>query len=495
MNDSQKRISSNVLLYLPAKIVEGLISVFTLHYLSSIFSTSVNGQFVYVTTAMNFVYIVLFAWLANSASRYVGDYLLSADRNKQKAFYTSLALPYAGISAVTALVYLLISGINHSIIPFLSFFMLFGNASFQIFSIILVQTERRLAYVLISLFDAAGKLLIFVALGHSGIFSVKTPAIAIIAYAVTDIIAFLVAAIVSGFFTRLSFRAFSRELSKVFLIYGFPLIGVSFSVALLNLFYRFLLSTENLAIFQYNANISTSIFAMITISMMRSVYPSILKAYREKGPEEAQHNVTFGVRNFLLISIPAFAGLTAVSSDLSHIILNGTAYTAGIPVIGFAALAMLFSGLTEYANKGWELNGNTKPILVNCLISAVFNIVANLITIPLFGFLSAAVNLLLSYILYFLLSYIRSRNVLRLVLPLRNLVNILLAGLLCGLAAFGVSHLLSARALRLGLSVIAGAIAYGSVLWITGEIRSEMGILRSLLHRLLHKRIQDPPAR
>lgn len=487
MNGSLKRVSTNLLLYLPAKVAEGLISVFTLSFLTDLFSKSVNDVFVIITTTTNMAYIILFAWLANSSSRYVGDYLLSADGNKQKAFYTSMTLPYMAVSVAAALVCLSISWATGSMLPFLSFFLLFGNASFQIFSAILVQTERRTAYVIISLCDAACKLLLIAVLGYSGLISLQTPAVAILAYAITDIAAFIAAAAVCGFFPRLSLRSFSWNLSKIFFIYGFPLIGVSLSVALLNMAYRYLLPAGTLAVFTYNASIATAIFTMITISLMRSVYPSILKAYRENGGEEAQRVITFGLRNYLLISVPAFTGLTAVSADLSPMILHGSAYNAGVPVIGLAALAMLFSGLTEYANKGWELQGDTRPILVNCMISALYNIAANLICIPLFGFLAAGVNLLLSYILYFLLSYIRSRRILKLALPRRNLCNILAAGLLCGGAAYAATWIPIPRTPRLAVAVIAGGLVYAAVLWLSGEIRAELRGLLRLAARRLHR--------
>ena len=144
---------------------------------------------------------------------------------------------------------------------------------------------------------------------------------------------------------------------------------------------------------------------------------------------------------------------------------------------------MLLSGLTEYANKGWELAGNTRPILTNSLCCAVFNIVLNIILIPRIGFMSAAIVLFLSYLLYFLLSYFRSRPVLRLLMPAKNLFRILLAGALCAAAAFAVSLLPISGLLRLALSVAAGGVVYVAVLALSGEIREELSAIKSFLKR------------
>ena len=47
-------------------------------------------------------------------------------------------------------------------------------------------------------------------------------------------------------------------------------------------------------------------------------------------------------------------------------------YAAGAPVIAYTALAMLFMGLTEYANKAYELEQSTVHVLQNSAIAAVY---------------------------------------------------------------------------------------------------------------------------
>ena len=64
------------------------------------------------------------------------------------------------------------------------------------------------------------------------------------------------------------------------------------------------------------------------------------------------------MRLYLLIAVPAVAGLTAVALPLSRFLFPAK-YAAGAPVIAYTALAMLFMALTEHANKAYELEQST----------------------------------------------------------------------------------------------------------------------------------------
>ncbi|MBR3692543.1 MAG: polysaccharide biosynthesis C-terminal domain-containing protein [Clostridia bacterium] len=488
MNERQSATNRRTLLFLPAKVVEGLVSVVTLSYLTGIYDTVVNSRFIEATTAMNLSYIILFAWLSNSASRYCGEYLLGGGKEARRAFFSTLLIPFLGISLLCGL---LCGGLSLALRDsffLLNFAMLFGYGAFQIFSIVLVQTMRALPYALLSVADAAGKLGLIWLLSRPGLFPPSAPGAAMAAYALTDLAVALAAAAICGLFTNFSLRAFSRPLFRTFFAYGYPLIGVSFSVAMLNMAYRFLLSDRYagpgaLAIYSNNATLATTVFTMLSVSLMRAAYPSILEAWRKEGAAAAQKSITGGMRNFLLIGIPAAFGLTAVSRDLSGLILQGEAYEAGAPAVGIVAFAMLFSGLTEYANKGWELSGNTRPILTNSLCCAAVNILLNLLLIPRIGFMSAAIVLFVSYLLYFLLSYFRSRPILRLIMPGASLARILTAGILCAAAAFALSLVPLSPVLRLALSIAAGGAVYIGVLALSGEIREELSAIHSILRR------------
>ena len=142
--------------------------------------------------------------------------------------------------------------------------------------------------------------------------------------------------------------------------------GVSISVALLNQIDRILVNgiygDAVFAVYSNNNSIANSIFTMLSVGIMRGVYPNALRAWREGGQALAKPLLDSGVRLYLLIAAPAVLGLSAVSYTLSDFIF-ADGYEAGYPVIIFTSCAMLFMGLTEYANKAYELEQSTTAIL------------------------------------------------------------------------------------------------------------------------------------
>ncbi|MFR4977800.1 MAG: oligosaccharide flippase family protein [Butyricicoccus sp.] len=135
--------------------------------------------------------------------------------------------------------------------------------------------------------------------------------------------------------------------------------GVALCTALLNLIDRFLVlgiyGDEVFAVYSSNVSIPSSIFNMLSVGVLRGVYPAVLRAWRESGRETARGLLSAGVRLYMLIAFPAAFGLTAVALPFTRIFFD-SGYDAGAPAIGLMSFTMVLMGLTEYANKGFELN-------------------------------------------------------------------------------------------------------------------------------------------
>lgn len=479
------------MIYLPAKIAEGFISIFTLSYLTGLYTTAVYGRLSSINVTIGFINIIVFSWIANAASRYSSDYLLDEDGRKKERFFSSLGVAWLFLTVLSLAVSIGAALAFSDPVLFVAGFALVGFSSFQIVSAVLVQTGKRLFYIVLSICDSAAKLAVSVLMGSSGVLGRTTPLEALIAYALSDVICVIVGAAAAGVFGRFRFRFISREAVSNFFGYGFPLIGVGFSIALLNQAYRYIIAFfsgyETFAIFSANSTIAASVFNMLMIGIMRGVYPSILKSHRERGAAGASETMGAGARLYLLVALPCAMGLTALAPSISRLILDPEKYASGIPIIGFTAFGMLFLGLTEYSNKAWELGRDTKPILFNSLISAAVNIVLNLILIPLFGFLAAGASMLVSYLLYFILSFVRGRKHIRLLLPRKMLFSLVLSSALCGAAAYLCTFAPFGSLVDILLGVLAGAAVYALALALSGEIKDELSALRSLIHKIFRR--------
>ena len=148
---------------------------------------------------------------------------------------------------------------------------------------------------------------------------------------------------------------------------------------------------------------------MISVGIMRGVYPAVLRGWREGGRAAAKPLLDQGVRLYLLIAVPAVAGLTAVALPLSRF-LYPEEYSAGAPVIAYTALAMLFMGLTEYANKAYELEQSTGQVLQNSAAAAVIKVISSIILLRAFGFTGGAIGSVVAFASYFIITCVRVRR-------------------------------------------------------------------------------------
>ena len=233
--------------------------------------------------------------------------------------------------------------------------------AFQVLNAALIQLGRVKASILWSLTSAVLKLAVAFAL-VGGKSNYPSPFPAIFANTIADGVATIGAVFALSLPVVVRLKYFSKPLLNRFLKYGVPLMGVSISVALLNQIDKYLVvgfyGNILYAYYSNNNSIASGLFTMISVGIMRGVYPAVLRGWREGGKAAAKPLLDQGVRLYLLIAVPAVAGLTAVALPLSRFLFPAK-YAAGAPVIAYTALAMLFMGLTEYANKAYELEQST----------------------------------------------------------------------------------------------------------------------------------------
>ena len=96
---------------------------------------------------------------------------------------------------------------------------------------------------------------------------------------------------------------------------------------------------------------------------------------------------------------------------------------------------MLFMGLTEYANKAYELEQSTVHVLQNSAIAAVIKVVSSVVLLKTLGLRGGALGSVVAFASYFIITCVRvhSRFLFR-VAPI-SLVHIIVSALLCGAAA------------------------------------------------------------
>ena len=477
---SKNTMTRDAMLFLPAKVIEGLLVIACSSLYTHLFSKGAVGTFGIVNTTVQFCYLIIAGWMANAATRYVGE---EYQKDRGSALFSTVSTIYLLICAAAAAVAACAAVVTHDPVWLGGACMFFSYTIFQILNSALIQLGRMKASISLSLTSAVLKL----AVAYALVFGMNNPSSAfpaIAANTAADGIAGLGAVIALSIPTVARLRWFSRPLLRKFFAYGVPLMGVSIAVALLNMIDRYLVTgffgRDVFAIYNQNNSIASGIFTMISVGIMRGVYPNVLRAWREGGRMAAKPLLDQGVRLYLLVAAPAVAGLAAVSLPISRF-LFAEGYDAGAPVIAYTALAMLFMGLTEYANKAYELEQSTIHVLQNSAIAAEIKVICSVVLLQAVGFTGGAMGSVVAFASYFIITCVRVRRRFLFRVAPASLARILISALLCGAAAFGCTLLPVGNLVRLVLAVAAGVVVYAVCIVASGEGRAEMqAVLRKL---------------
>jgi len=174
------------------------------------------------------------------------------------------------------------------------------------------------------------------------------------------------------------------------MIYSLPLVGVNITMSILNLSDRYvitpILGTEQMGIYHANYTISSTVFNLILVAVMRGVYPSILKNWRQNNREQTEYFLSQAVRYYLLVSMPALTGLSVLSAAVSKLFLDEAYFEHGFVIIWVAA-GMFLYGLAEYSNKAWELTSNTQTAFLQYGYKRrVLNVLLNVVFVRIYGY-------------------------------------------------------------------------------------------------------------
>lgn len=483
-HEVKKIMVKDTMLYLPARIIEGLIGLITITLYTSFFAPEVYGYYGLITTTINISSFLLLGWLNQSVYRYANSF--ETGKRTTLFYSTSFTLwlcTNAVVFSAGLVGILLIDPFKEAYLTqlfILSLFMFVTYNTNQVLLSILSATRKTKLLLSLSIFSVSMKLLLTVFLVYKYKTNDYTPASAVISNIVVDTIVIAIIVLRLKVYRYFTFKYFSKKILKKFMKYSLPLVGVNITMSILNLSDRYvitpILGTEQMGIYHANYTISSTVFNLILVAVMRGVYPSILKNWRQNNREQTEYFLSQAVRYYLLVSMPALTGLSVLSAAVSKLFLDEAYFEHGFVIIWVAA-GMFLYGLAEYSNKAWELTSNTKPLFYNTVISAVLNVLLNVVFVRIYGYRAAAVNTALAYLVYLTLSLTRSRKIMKITFHPLSIARILLSCVIMGLVVRVGIQTLGISLLSLALFVTAGCIVYFGCLILTGELKTEITYL------------------
>lgn len=266
---------------------------------------------------------------------------------------------------------------------------------------------------------------------------------------------------------RVARTPFDGRLARQLTRYGLPLAATSALAFVVSSSDRFMLAgfIDQAAAGRYAAGYD---LAQFTLGMLLNIvnlaaYPLIVTALDAQGETAARGLLRWTARLLLGVGLPVTVGLAVLSQNVATVMVGPGFRDAATVVIPWIALAALIAGFKAfYLDLAFQLGKSTITQVWIALITAVLNVILNLLWIPRFGILGAVYATVAAHCVALLLSWWLGRRAFPVPLPGPANLPILGAALVMGAVLSFVRDWVGAGALvaqvLIGVAVFAASL-------------------------------------
>lgn len=269
----------------------------------------------------------------------------------------------------------------------------------------------------------------------------------------------------------------TREL-RSWLNYGIPASLALVAVWLLAFVDRYLLAiykdTAAVGIYTVGNVLGDRIVMVPMAAFVTAALPLLITAFERMGRSEVERLLAAYTRIVLLVGVPCIVFITVAGADLVKVIsgLRYDDYKGAATVAPIVAVGSLLFALTTLANVGLAVARQMRYLVASAGIAVVVNVLANLVLIPPYGAIGAAVATPISTGAYLVITYYWARRYAKWRFPRATLARAIAAGLLAYVAVVTIVPDSWSRVNKIGLTALLGGAVYAAVVVLLGERKS-----------------------
>ena len=448
--------------YLPANIVQGVVGFLAIVLFTRLLSPEDFGRYALAFSVMTLAHVAVFSWLEAAMARFwAAQEPGAATQGHFASLYRTAFALSAGFLVLTALSMSIWPGD-----PLLRIALAAGLAGVPARSLVKLGQERfRAAGEVgkaagLDIAVTIGGLVIGVGFALAG-WGGAAPLLGI-GLAPLAALPF----VLPGELRQARGGGFEPARVRGYALYGYPIAASLALTVVLSSTDRFLLAAflDEAAVGAYHAgySIANRTLDVLFLWLGSAGQPALIMALERGGPGQLKAAAREQLSTFLLIGLPAAAGVALVARPLAEVLIGEELRVAAASITPWIALSALLYGLTAYYfGQAFTLGKKTKLLLVAMAIPAGLNVVLNLILVPLYGLIGAAWATAASFALGLLATQVIGRRVLPLPIPWDSLIR-------CGVAT-GAMALVVARLPSIGgfaelmLDASVGGVVYAAV--------------------------------
>ncbi len=212
-------------------------------------------------------------------------------------------------------------------------------------------------------------------------------------------------------FKNITFH-FERTLIKDLFKFSLPLLLTSILGIILTVTDRYTLkflgTLKDVGIYSLGFKLSNFLRTVVVSSVNLALFPVIYKMMSAPNNKRFYSKVmtyyTFGLMFFAL-------GLSFFGKEVVKVMARRVEYWEAFTIVPIITFAIVFSALRDVALTGINLTKKTYILARVISFVVIVNLVLNIITIPVWGYMGAALSTLFSQMLYFFIVYYFSQRV------------------------------------------------------------------------------------
>ena len=141
------------------------------------------------------------------------------------------------------------------------------------------------------------------------------------------------------------------------------------------------------------------ILALVPMALGFVLAPTLSRLYDEGKIDEVKAHLSFSLKYFLALAIPFVFGATVLSRKILWVFSTPEIATEGYLIVPLVAFSTLLIGIEIIRGQIIRLVKKTKIIGWTWMVAALANLVLNIVLVPRFGIVAAAITTLVAYAL------------------------------------------------------------------------------------------------
>lgn len=474
--------------YLLGNIFGMVMGFISFPILTRVFSVSEYGTLGLVSATSSILVAIMKFGSQYSTVRYFSQYKENG-RSGLIEYYTTFIAQSILFALSISFIFLIISHFFHNLFNF--------NSQYFIFIIILLCISDSIWIRVTNFIRVEQKTKLYNSIGCFYGFAGLATGLFFLFYFSKSLISFYKGTILAHFLVliiillyyywrKIDIKRFSMSLFKKSISYGFPLLLLELS----SLFFKFIdryliefkLGLNSVGMYTAGSNISQYIQEMIFVPITLAIFPIYMEIWNKEGKESVERFLSNTTNYMLVLCIPIIFGTSILSKELI-IILASNKFALSYKIVPYIISGSIIWGFYNIFAAGLYIQKKTKVIATIIFLASCFNILLNLLLIPIWGIVGSAVSILISYIIMTCLIIKASFKYINIKINFLSIKNYILASIIMSFVMYNIK--INNNLYSIILRFVAGIITYSIILILIDKN------IRSLTNRLFIQTLKN----